>query len=340
MYEITNEDFTKLVAVSKSWADLARRCGKKSHSKGGISGNITMDLKLKVKLLGLDTSHFLKNGSYNNRPHLKISCRKIPNETLFVKDRSFNGNLLKKRLFEMGWKNECVSCKNVHYDEKDGMVLWQGKELILQIEHKNGVHSDNRIENLELICPLCHSQTSTYSGRNWSRVKGKPTPKRETVDDLELSKRIRQCDSWIKVCTVGGGYYTNIFASEFRRRARALGLDFSHFNPHGVHRIPDQDYFASDTKRKGTITKQRLLDLGWPNECAGCKNACFVDIGGIPQWMDKEIVLQVEHMNGVNTDNRLENLELLCYNCHSQTDTFTAKNHKKSINRRKWLSNI
>jgi len=338
MYEISNEEFTNLVVVSKSLADLARRCGKKNHSKGGISGNITKDLMLKIKILGLDITHFLKNG-VTKRPHLKLAKRKIPNEELFVEDHSFNGNLLKKRLFEMGWKNECATCKNVHFDEKDGMVLWQGKELILQIEHRNGVHSDNRLENLELLCPLCHSQTSTYAGRNWSRVLGKPTPTREAVDDLELTKRVRGCDSWVKVCTVGGGYYTNIFASEFRRRASALGLDFSHFNTHGVHAIPDQDYFVSDTKHKGTNTRQRLFDLGWRNECAGCKNVHFVNVGDITYWMDKEIVLHVEHRNGVNTDNRLENLELLCYACHSQTDTFTAKNKKCSINRRKWLSN-
>jgi hypothetical protein len=334
MYEITNEEFTKLVAISKSWADLARRCGKKNHSKGGISGNIIADLKLKVQIVGLNTSHFVKNKC----PHLGLSCRKIPDEKLFVEDRSFNGTLIKRRLIQMGWKNVCVSCNNVHCDDKDGVILWQGKELILQLEHRNGVHSDNRLENLELLCPLCHSQTSTYGGRNWSLVKGKTTPTREAVDDLELTKRVRECNSWVKVCTYVGGHYTHTFAQEFRRRANALGLDFSHFTQHGQNRIPDQDYFVSDIKHKGTSTKQRLLDLGWPNECAGCKNICFVDIDGIPHWMDKEIVLQVEHRNGVHSDNRLENIELLCCACHSQTDTFTGKNIKKSINRHKWIS--
>lgn len=41
--------------------------------------------------------------------------------------------------------------------------------------------------------------------------------------------------------------------------------------------------------------------------------------------------LQLDHINGINTDNRLENLRLLCPNCHSLTPTFCGKNKKKRI---------
>jgi hypothetical protein len=335
MYEITNEGFSKLVAVSKSWADIGRRCGVKTKPSGGLNSNITADLRLKVKILGLDTSHFPNMGVYKFRP--RPSCHIISNEDFFVVGRSSNGDQLKKRLFEMDWKNVCASCNNVHFDDKDGVILWRGKALCLQVEHRNGVHSDNRLQNIELLCPLCHSQTNTYGGRKKLNSQGKPAPTREAVDDPELTKRVRECNSWVQVCTYDGGHWTHTFASEFRRRANAMGLDFSHFIQCG-HPIPDQDYFVLDVERKGTSTRQRLFDLGLPNECVGCKNVCFVDIGGIPHWIGKEIVLHVEHRNGVHTDNRLENLELLCYACHSQTDTYTGKNMKKVIKKRKWLS--
>jgi hypothetical protein len=49
-----------------------------------------------------------------------------------------------------------------------------------------------------------------------------------------------------------------------------------------------------------------------------------------PNWNNKGLVLQLDHINGVHNDNRVENLRILCPNCHSQTDTFCAKNIKKS----------
>lgn len=43
---------------------------------------------------------------------------------------------------------------------------WNGQPLSLQLEHINGINNDNRLENLAFICPNCHSQTSTYAGKN------------------------------------------------------------------------------------------------------------------------------------------------------------------------------
>jgi Zn finger protein HypA/HybF involved in hydrogenase expression len=47
---------------------------------------------------------------------------------------------------------------------------------------------------------------------------------------------------------------------------------------------------------------------------------------GIKEWNGKSITLEIDHINGDNTDNRIENLRYLCPNCHSQTETYKGKN--------------
>ncbi|HEY6637471.1 MAG TPA: HNH endonuclease signature motif containing protein, partial [Solirubrobacterales bacterium] len=50
-----------------------------------------------------------------------------------------------------------------------GIDSWLGKPLKAQLHHKNGDGSDNRLENIQFLCPNCHSQTDTYGGRNGHR---------------------------------------------------------------------------------------------------------------------------------------------------------------------------
>lgn len=67
---------------------------------------------------------------------------------------------------------------------------------------------------------------------------------------------------------------------------------------------------------KERIIKQELLD----HSCQEC--------GLGHEWNGKPIVLQLDHINGINNDHRLQNLRFLCPNCHTQQDTYAAKNIK------------
>lgn len=78
--------------------------------------------------------------------------------------------------------------------------------------------------------------------------------------------------------------------------------------------------------RSPASLKQRLIEMGALSEiCSEC---------GLSEWRGKRIVIQLDHINGINTDNRVENLRMLCPNCHSQTETFGARNQRQVRARR------
>ena len=64
-------------------------------------------------------------------------------------------------------KNRIIKEKIIEYKCKDcnNNGEWNGKKLVLQLEHINGINNDNRLSNLCFLCPNCHTQTTTYSGK-------------------------------------------------------------------------------------------------------------------------------------------------------------------------------
>lgn len=149
---INDETFKTLVKNNMTWIKLALDCGFKS--RGGIKY-----VARRIEMCGLDTSHF--DRGYND------------NDKVFVVNSQYKDKReIKKRLqrdFDRVY--ECAGCKNHAFTKSDGVLLWNNKEIVLQLEHKNGIHNDNRIDNLEFLCPSCHSQTSTFCGANTKKYK-------------------------------------------------------------------------------------------------------------------------------------------------------------------------
>lgn len=111
-------------------------------------------IKSALKRLNLDTSH-LRGKAHGMSPGLRK-----PLEQVLVENSTHSNTVsLKKRLLKEGLlRNQCEKC---------GIgPSWDGSELVLQLDHKNGDSFDNRLENLRLLCPNCHSQTTTFRGKS------------------------------------------------------------------------------------------------------------------------------------------------------------------------------
>lgn len=180
----TEEQLIEAVKSSYSTAQALRKMGLT------IYGASYEQFKKYIKEYNLDISHFKGQGWSKNR---KVTCKPSQSlEELLVENSPTNDTYrLKNRLMEAGLLKEiCAGC---------GIgPVWNNKPLKLQMDHKNGVRSDNRLENLRLLCANCHSQTDTFCAKNKTR-KQKSVAERVKVANPPIFRNCLYCTSEFKV---------------------------------------------------------------------------------------------------------------------------------------------
>lgn len=143
---------TQLKALTSevcSISELLRQLGYATH--GGSRAYAVAALKYH----NIDHSHFRKTGNRYRALELK---------DVLVEECPTNRHVVKRLLLKHGvLKNECSIC--------DLGGEWNGKPITMRLDHINGIHDDNRRENLRMVCPNCDSQLSTYAGRNSGKPK-------------------------------------------------------------------------------------------------------------------------------------------------------------------------
>ena len=122
-----------------------------------------------AKSLGISYSTFKRKAIKLNvwRPNQGAkNTRKILKDlnNVFTGKATMRTYNLKARLFADGYKE--VKCESCGIED-----TWNGKDIVLELDHINGDRKDNSLENLRILCPNCHSQTKTFRGRNHKKHK-------------------------------------------------------------------------------------------------------------------------------------------------------------------------
>jgi len=152
------------------------------------SGSSMGTIKKYEKIWELDTSHFDPHwASRRSRPG---GSKKRPLDEILCINTHYASSLLKTRLIQSEiLKEECLTpcCPTKE------MVDWCGKKITYHLDHINGVHSDNRIDNLRILCIMCHSQTDTYGSRRQKVIHHCPDCGKSIC---KKSKRCQRCASF------------------------------------------------------------------------------------------------------------------------------------------------
>lgn len=142
---LSDGEFTELINNSSCISDVLKTLGYSTN--GNSWGNKIVKERMEI----LNLSFTKKNNNYKS-VNTPLSLNQI-----LVSDSNYNRTKLRKRLFLEGLKEQKCECC--------GITNWNNKPISFELHHINGIHNDNRLENLQILCPNCHSQTENYGSK-------------------------------------------------------------------------------------------------------------------------------------------------------------------------------
>lgn len=278
-------------------------------------------------------------------------------EDIFIVDSTFKNTVVIKNIL----KHDLIPyvCQQCNVGNK-----WNGLNLTLQLDHINGINNDHRLENLRFLCPNCHSQTDTYTSKRSHTNEDKTCSTEGCQNRLHKSSSSNICTDCIstfssrniKLFKEDEIDWESIHSSKeefihlwesslsisqvakklrkkgstrnstyIKRIAYSIGLDNSHMKGQrsgNGKNLSKEDLLIklkNNTVRITSNIKQLIIKYDViPYQC----ELCNIDA----EYNGKNLVLHLDHVDGVCTNNDISNLRFLCPNCHSQTDTFGSKN--------------
>jgi Zn finger protein HypA/HybF involved in hydrogenase expression len=129
-------------------------------------------------------------------------------------------------------------------------------------------------------------------------------------------------------CPICQVEFRNVYSMSAHKAHCSGANSTAHLDVHrrarkGKHLTRPEEVFVERSQHSTGMAKKMFLSLGHCiYQCSSC---------GLSEWLGEHLVLELDHINGVNSDHRLENLRLLCPNCHSQTANFRGRNKNTGI---------
>jgi hypothetical protein len=134
----TRERLEPIVKSSNTWREVCEKLELSSRS-----GN-QCHLKKQAEKFDIDFSHFIESNWNKGKTYSVVPLQDYLNNI-----RPCKSDELKKKLFRAGIKEKkCERC---------GIIEWLGNPAPLELDHINENHDDNRLENLQILCPNCHA---------------------------------------------------------------------------------------------------------------------------------------------------------------------------------------
>lgn len=209
IWQIATNDLQDLLDRSESMVEVLRHIGVDPYS----GNHKTLHQRIREDGLRLDLLEQNRRAA-RRKQLLRLNSEKLSDSEVFVEGSTYDRKHIKRRIIERELLPLiCAEC---------GVgTEYNGKPLVLQLDHINGKNRDHRLENLRFLCPNCHSQTTTFASKNKEHRKRidiqnrKFDPSKEELAELVAKMPMTQV-----------GKHFGVSDNAVRKRCRLLGIEW------------------------------------------------------------------------------------------------------------------